>query len=145
MVAKAKQQTASVMNTPPNRPKPLEKAAMASSAPSPPSRCAPEVRMASAVIVHMTIVSKKTSKIPHIPWRTGSFTLGGGIDDDRAAEPGLVGEDPARHAVADGVREDESHRAAPAARRVNASDRMAEKAAGMPRQLRQMMRTPPRV
>lgn len=75
MVAKAKQQTASVMNTPPNRPKPLEKAAMASSAPSPPSRCAPEVRMASAVIVHMTIVSKKTSKIPHIPWRTGSFTL----------------------------------------------------------------------
>ena len=31
--------------------------------------------MASAVIVHMTIVSKKTSKIPHIPWRTGSFTL----------------------------------------------------------------------
>ena len=34
-----------------------------------------EVRAIKAVIVQTTIVSKNTSKIPHIPCLTGSFTL----------------------------------------------------------------------
>ena len=61
---------------------------------------------------HDDRVEKDLEDPPH-PLADGFLHVGGGIDDDRAAEPGLVGEDPARHAVADGVREDESHRAAP--------------------------------
>ena len=35
----------------------------------------PLVSTTNAVNVHTMIVSAKTSKIPHIPWRTGSFTF----------------------------------------------------------------------
>ena len=35
----------------------------------------PEDNTVNAVSVHTTIVSANTSKIPHIPWRTGSLRL----------------------------------------------------------------------
>ena len=60
--------------------------------------------MTSPVMVHMTMLSKNTSNVPHSPWRGGMVGIGGGVRDGAPSPmPASCVNTAARHADAAGI------------------------------------------